>query len=130
MHDLILHIEATVYPTEDEEKVALAIHEIFPRLRLESIPLDERKLVLGEAAGTESLERLRMMIRSRRIRNTVKSLLLPRISENALTFYLNKQAASARRLSFCEEENETPLGSIRVTIVCKSPREVVEWLTE
>ena len=130
MEKLTIRIETIVNPTEDEEKVKNAIKNIFPKI---SINLEETggvKVVRGECEGRECLEKMRMLIRSRRIRTTARAFLKSHITNGRIEFLLNKQAASTGRVSFCEHEGETPLGAIRVVIASDDVGSVVEWLTE
>ncbi|MEM3766442.1 MAG: hypothetical protein QXU46_05395, partial [Candidatus Bathyarchaeia archaeon] len=50
------------------------------------------------------------------------------LSENNITFYLNKQVAYAGHVSFSKAVAESPLGPIKVQIECGNPRQLIDWL--
>ncbi|MDJ0269618.1 MAG: hypothetical protein NXY59_03540 [Aigarchaeota archaeon] len=125
-----MRVEAPVYLTEDEEKVVEAIKNIFPKFNISSTQYEDLTILHGEGSGRELLEKLRMVIRSRRIRAAARSFMMQRIDDGILVFLLNKQAASVGKVSFCENAQETPLGAIKVTIKGEGLRDLVEWLTE
>ena len=58
---------------------------------------------------------LRRMLTDNRISNTTR-------------FLLNKQAAVAGIVVVIEDESESPLGPIRVTIVCDELDNLIDWL--
>jgi len=120
-------VTAPVNFTEEEEKVAEALLNIFPKAVL--IQKGDGKVV-AHIEGSEGFERLRMIIRSRRIRNTVRALLNKGLRDNRVTFYLNKQAASVGKVSFFEEGEVMALGPITVVVETDEPKKFIEWLTE
>lgn len=125
-----LRIEADVYPTEDVEKVSEAIRNLFPRIVLSYDDLGSYGRLSGEGEGREILETMRMLIRARRIRTAARAFLKRHRVGNRLEFLLNKHAASAGKVSFCENESETPLGAIRVCIEDDNVDDLISWLTE
>ena len=122
-------VSASVLETENPEKVARAVKNIFPRLTVKLVSRDGENRVEAEGEGKESLERLKRILSSRRIRTAARVVMLQGKSERGITFYLHKQAAFAGQVSFCESSRESPLGPIRVTLGGNNPEEVVEWLT-
>ncbi len=114
-----VRLEVDIYPTEDEEKVEKAIRNIFPNIILSYEEKNDYGRLRGSGEGKGTLETLRMLIRSRRHK-----------TGNIIEFLLNKQAASAGKVSFCESELETPLGAIKVVIEGNDSDELIKWLTE
>ena len=125
-----ISIEADVYPTEDVEKVSQAIKNIFPRIVLSYEERGYYGRITGSGMGRELLETMRMLIRARRIRTSARAFLKKHKTDNRLEFLLNKHAAYAGKVSFCESESETPLGAIRVLIEDAEVDRLIEWLTE
>ncbi|MEM2236875.1 MAG: RNA-binding domain-containing protein [Candidatus Caldarchaeum sp.] len=123
---LAVKVTAAVNPTESVEKVVKAVLNIFPKASVEKG--DGR--VTATVDSLEGLEKLRMIIRSRLIRNTARMLLSKNLSGNTVTFYLNKQAAYAGRLSFFEAGEVMALGPIEVRIESDNVEETIRWLTE
>lgn len=126
----MVSIDADVYPTEDPEKVLKAVQAIFPAMSFEVKWLDSFARVEGSAKGYGVLENLKRLLRERRIRAAARSILKSSIRDDALVFYLNKQAAYAGKVSFTEPFVESPLPPIRVRIKALNLEEVIGWLTE
>ena len=98
---------ASMFPTEDEERVRRCLLNIFP----------EAELAEGDGtvrATTGSLSRFKEIIRNHRILDSTRSVMSRGLSENAITFQMNKQAAFVGKVSFAE--GNAPLGHIEVVI--------------
>ncbi|MEM2875673.1 MAG: RNA-binding domain-containing protein [Candidatus Bathyarchaeia archaeon] len=127
MDKILVHVESEVHPTESVEKVLSAIKNVFPTLQPQ-VYLEEG-VVKAKAEGIESLTKLHNLLRRERIRDAAKALLRKCVTGSSVTFYINKQAAFVKRLSFSEPIREDPLGPIKVTVECDSPNDLIEWLT-
>jgi len=112
-----IRIKVPVYPTEEAEKVILAVTKIFPDAEL----LFEDEQILSGKAG--SLERFREIIRNAKIRDSVRAELLRNLVGNKTSFCLNKQAAYAGWVSFSVGE---PLGEIYVEVEDEEIRKVID----
>jgi predicted RNA binding protein with dsRBD fold (UPF0201 family) len=104
---LRIHVRAPVRPTEDPERVRAAIISLFPDAVFSDGP--------GEVvAHVQGLDRLRQLIRSARIPDTARSVMLGGIyNDPQTTFLLGKQAAAAGRVHF--GPLRSPLGDLEVT---------------
>ena len=102
-----IHIRVPVYPTEDAEKVVVAVSNIFPDAVL---TFEDENLLSGSA---RNLEKFATIIKNARIRDTVRAELYRNLKGNKTSFQLNKQAAYAGTVSFSIGE---PLGEICVEI--------------
>jgi predicted RNA binding protein with dsRBD fold (UPF0201 family) len=122
-------VESIVNPTEDEKKVERALQNVFPSAKIErATPSDILRLrIQGE--GLEFLSTLRNLIKQERIRSAARAILLSGTHGQRIHAHLNKQAAFAGRISFCQPEGESPLGPISIAIDATSPEDVVEYLT-
>lgn len=123
---LSVKVTSPVNPTENSEKVLKAVLNIFPKASVEK----GSNTVSATVDSLEGLAKLRMVIRSRRIRNTARMLLSKNVSGNTTTFYLNKQAAYVGKLSFFEAGEIMALGPIEVRIESDNVEETIRWLTE
>ena len=130
MEEIIVHVEAEVNPTEDEDKVKAAVTNILGNASITVKPSHKGSTLNAEAKGQDSLVKLRNLLRNDRIRDAARKLLFRLISANKISFCLNKQVAFAGHISFSEETAESPLGPIRVTIESDNPRQLIEWLAE
>jgi len=129
MNDVEIEAEAFIYPTEDPEKVQKAIKTIFPTcsMTLEN-PSEEVRILRAREHGKEALIPLQSLLRQDRIRDAARSVLMSGISNNMITFHLNKQVAFVGHISFSMPNAESPLGPITVRIRCENPIGLVEWL--
>ena len=130
MEEISLHVEAEINPTESQEKVGLAIKNVFGDLSLQLKPLHKASLLVGEGKGKESLTRLCDLLRREHIRSAARAVFLEGMDKKTIRFCLNKQVAYVGHVSFARETAESPLGPIKVKIACEEPRELVEWLVK
>jgi len=103
---VLVRVEAPCRPTEDPEKVRAALVQLFPDLRIER----EDTTVAGTSG---SLERLRDLIRTQRIRDTARGQLLAGREGDRTVVVLSKQAAAMGGVNFSAG---SPLGDVRVEI--------------
>lgn len=129
MEEISLHVEAEINPTESPEKVKQAIKNVFGDINLQAKALQKAELLVGDRTGKESLAKLCDLLRREHIRSAARTVFMEGIDKKGVYFCLNKQVAYAGHISFSKETSESPLGPIRVTIGCRSPRELIGWLT-
>ncbi|NLX46940.1 MAG: hypothetical protein GXY70_02020 [Euryarchaeota archaeon] len=96
-----------VFPTEDAERVSRCLLNIFPEAGL----TEEGGRM---SARSEDLDRFKEIIRNHRILDSTRAVMLRGLSDNSITFHLNKQAAFVGKVSFAE--GNAPLGHIEVLI--------------
>jgi predicted RNA binding protein with dsRBD fold (UPF0201 family) len=130
MDDVTVRVETEVNPTEDEEKVKMALANVFGALSVVAKPSNVGNLLVGEARGREALDNFRNLLRRERVRNAARRVLFAGIRGKTISFFLNKQVAFAGHVSFSQETGESSLGPIRVVIECENPRELIDWLTQ
>ncbi len=130
MAEVTVQAEAEIYPTEDEDKVKAAVNNILGNASITVKPAHVGSTLTASAEGQDALVKFRNLLRQDRIRDAARKLLLRKIRQNTLSFFLNKQVAFAGHVSFSEETAESPLGPIKVTINADKPQQLVEWLTE
>jgi uncharacterized protein len=120
-----LKVETIVNPSEDTQKVIDAIANLFTRCSPE---VSFRSRVVGKAVGSDSLAILYEQVRSRSAMGVLRRMLLDNRVGDSTSFLLNKQAATSGIAAVIEEEQESPLGPIRVTISCEELDALVDWL--
>jgi predicted RNA binding protein with dsRBD fold (UPF0201 family) len=128
MNEITVYIETEINPTENPEKVKLAVENMFGAVKSEIQTRKFGSVLIAQAKGTEGLTKLYNLLRRERIRDAARSVLFSGIENNSITFYLNKQVAYAGHVSFSEPTGESPLGPIKVKITCTNPREIIDWL--
>ena len=117
-------IHASVNISEDPEKVKQAISNV--------LPFDELNLgeffVSAKSNDITLLERIYETIHSKHYGNIYRRNLEQNLDNNTTWFYLNKQAAFAGKIAICKEEDESPLGPIKVTLKSSNIERLTEWL--
>ncbi|MEM2342130.1 MAG: RNA-binding domain-containing protein [Candidatus Bathyarchaeia archaeon] len=127
--NLEVKVEAEVNPTEDADKVRVAIQKVLGNISLELIEEGDYRRLVGKAEELEALTRFYDLLRRERILDAARTVLLKGVQDNKIVFYLNKQAAYMGHISFSEPYGESPLGPIRVEIQCDDPQGLINWLT-
>jgi uncharacterized protein len=130
MAEITVQAQTVVNPTESEEKVRLAICNVFGEVSFSTQSEGKQCILIAQAKGKDSLVKLRIMLHQDRIRDASRKALLRCIRGETISFYLNKQVAAAGHISFSQETAESPLGPIQVTVTADNPRQLVEWLAE
>jgi len=114
-----VRVEAAVSPTEDAAKIKSAVLNVFPDARF----TETEGVLLAES---NSLDRLKEMLRNERIRDSARMILLKARRESTIRFSLNKEAAFVGRVNFAPP---SPMGPIDVVIVDENVDSVIESLT-
>jgi predicted RNA binding protein with dsRBD fold (UPF0201 family) len=128
MEEIAVRMETEVNPTEAEEKVKMAVANLFGNIPTRTKPSYNGSVLTAEAKGLEALVKLRNLLRMDRVRDAARKVFFAGIRGKTIGFCLNKQVAFAGHISFSEEVAESPLGPIRVTIECENPRQLIDWL--
>lgn len=124
-----IKIEVEVNPTEDENKIRVAVQKVFGDIDLQLIEEGEHKKLIGRAEGLQSLMKFYDLLRRERILDAARTVLLKGARENKIVFYLNKQVAYVGHISFSQPHGESPLGPIYVEIECEDSQSLINWLT-
>lgn len=117
-------IETVVNPSEDPEKVISAVNSVVrcsPEFRYGS-------RIIGKATGPGALEKIYEQVRSRAAMGVLRRMLLDNRAGTSTWFLLNKQAATVGLVVAIEDEGESPLGPIRVTLACEELDALTDWL--
>jgi len=128
MDETAVHIEVEVNPTEGLEKVKRAVENIFGSVAFTVEPRAWGELLIAEAKGTEAVTKLSNLLSREQILAAARKVFRSGMTENTVTFYLNKQVAYAGHISFSQQTAESPLGPISVQIRCDNPRKLIDQL--
>ena len=120
-----LKVEAPVNPPENPQKVIGAIASIVERCSPE---FRYGGRVVGHAIGSEPLAILYEQVRSRSAMGVLRRMLRDNRAGDSTWFLLSKQAATVGIAAVIEDEQESPLGPIRVTIKCEELDTLIDWL--
>lgn len=120
-----LKVEAPVNPSEDPQKVIGAIEMVIEKCSPE---FRYGSRVVGRGAGIEPLSLLYEQVRSRASMGVLRRMLVDNRAGDSTWFLLNKQAATAGIAAVIDQEQESALGPIRVTISCEELDILIDWL--
>jgi predicted RNA binding protein with dsRBD fold (UPF0201 family) len=121
-------VQAEVHRTEDSVKVQIAVLNLFPNLHVSAEEQGSTSRMVASGEGRESLSELRALISQERIVDSARRVLRKNAKGESVVFYLNKQVATVKHLSFSEPEGESPFGPIAVAIESDRLEEVIDWL--
>ncbi len=114
----------TINPSEDQTKVEQAISNILPDIEIQ-INDDSLK---ATSQNLETLSYIFEVIHSRKIQRVYRRFLGNNLRNDSTWFYLNKQAALSNTVALCDDEDESPLGPIRIVLTSKNIEEIIDWL--
>jgi hypothetical protein len=127
-----MRVEAVVEVryTEDRNKVLKALENVFTPKAIQERPSDAGIVMVATCEGVKCLEKLRSAIWRQGIQDAARSVVSRGIvSEDAVIFSINKQAAYVGVVSFVTEVGESPLGPITFTVKTNNVRQFIDWLT-
>jgi len=120
-----IQIFCELNPSEDPEKVKLAINNIFPDLTLEITDTD----IIGKSTNIQVLSQISKSIHENNIKKTYQRILKNNSNSDSSWFYLNKQAAFVNTVALCSEANESSLGPIKVILRSNDIEQVIDSIT-
>lgn len=120
-----IEVFCTINPSEDLQKIETAILNIFPDIEINKNNMQ----ITGISKKIESLSRIFEIIHNRRITDVYRRTLNQNLSGNSTWFYLNRQAAYVDVIALCNEEDESPLGPIKIILDSQQIEHVIDWLT-
>ena len=120
-----IQIFCQINPSEDPEKVKLAINNIFPDLTLEITDTE----ITGKSNGIKILSQISKSIHEKNTRSTYQRILKNNNDGDSTWFYLNKQAAFVNTVALCSEANESSLGPIKIILRSNDIEQVIDSIT-
>lgn len=120
-----IQIFCQINPSEDPEKVKLAVNNVFPEMELE---VSDTQIV-GKTNNFSVLSPISKSIHEKNIKNTYQRILKNNNDGDSTWFYLNKQAAFVNSVALCSEANESSLGPIKVVLRSNDIEQVIESIT-
>ena len=120
-----IQIFCKINPSEDPEKVKLALNNIFPDLPLEITDTD----ITGKSNNIQILSQISKSIHQNNIKKTYLRILKNNSNSDSSWFYLNKQAAFVNTVALCSEANESSLGPIKVILRSNDIEQVIDSIT-
>lgn len=121
--NLEISIQTPINPTEESSKVVKAIENIFPNHQY--IIKDNKVILLSNTL--EVLKKIKEQIRSRYTLGVLKKVLFNNYEHDITWILLNKQAAFSGIVAIVENDDESPLGSIKISIKNYEVEKINEW---
>ena len=112
-----------INPSEDIDKIRTSMSNVL-------IDMNERiagNSVIANSNNYESLSKIYEIVRAKNITKAYRRNLRQNIVDDSTWFYLNKQAAFANVIALCDEDNQSPLGPIKIVLQSKNIRDVIDW---
>ena len=120
-------VQAELNPTEDESRVMDAICNLTGSRDYTKTIRGKKSYIVQE--GDESLLlKLRAVLRSERILDAARKIIMRSVEDDTINFCINKQVAFAGHVSFCRPSGESPLGPISFSITTDDPKALIDWL--
>ena len=120
-----IQIFCQINPSEDPEKVKLAVNNIFPDMELE---VSDTQIV-GKTNNFSVLSPISKSIHEKNSKNTYQRILKNNNDGDSTWFYLNKQAAFVNTVALCSEANESSLGPIKIVLRSNNIEQAIDSLT-
>jgi len=120
-----IQIFCEINPSEDSEKVRLAVNNVFPDIELEVSGSN----VVGETNDIQILSQISKSIHEKNTKNTYQRILKKNNDGSSTWFYLNKQAAFVNTVALCSEANESSLGPIKVILRSNDIQQIIDSIT-
>ena len=120
-----IQIFCEINPSEDPEKVRLAVSNIFPDIELEVSDSN----VVGKTNNIQILSQISKSIHEKNTKNTYQRILKKNNDGDSTWFYLNKQAAFVNTVALCSEANESSLGPIKVILRSNDIQQIIDSIT-
>ncbi len=124
-----VRVWATVYPTEDPEKVVRAVRKIFPAVELRVSERGGMVFVEGESQELAALSYLKENWRRRRVRSAVSRLLRSSVEGGVLRARLSKQGAYVGVASVLDEDERPAIGEINLEVETDDVERLIKWMT-
>ncbi|MDC0159820.1 hypothetical protein OAJ55_03930 [Candidatus Nitrosopelagicus sp.] len=120
-----IQVFCQINPSEDPQKVKLAVNNVFPDMELETSDTQ----ITGKTNNFSVLSTISKSIHEKNIKNTYQRILKNNNDGESTWFYLNKQAAFVDTVALCSEANESSLGPIKVILRSNDMEQVIESIT-
>ena len=124
---LEIQISSSINASEDPSKVLDVIYLITDEVGIEYKKYGNN-LLIGKSNNYKVLNCIYEQVRNRFVTSVLRRLLLSHLQENVTWFYINKQAATKGIIVLVDNEEESPLGPIKISIKSENILNLIDWL--
>ncbi len=121
-----VHVDCSVSPSEDSQKVRHALANIFPEMDFG----EKNHRMQSTSTDLGCLARLCEEIHNRQSQRSLGRQIRLNTHDDSFWFYLNRQAAFAGVAALCEHDDESPMGPIKVSVISRQIASVSAWLVQ
>ena len=122
-----IELSARISPSESEIKVRSSIANLVPLIGL-TTELDPAPTLRGGSNESETLRTIYEGLRARLSLGVARRLLIQNRSGTVTWLDFNRQAAYLGVPAICDDPDDSPLGSIKVTISADEMDVLIDWL--
>jgi predicted RNA binding protein with dsRBD fold (UPF0201 family) len=115
---------AAVNPSEDPEKVQLAVSQVLPDVVYQY----KEGSIKATSNDIKCLQKIQESIQKHRSNRVYRRQMRFNTKGDTTWFYLNKQAAFVDVIAICEEAEESAMGPIKIILHSKNIEKIVDWL--
>ncbi|SHO43446.1 conserved hypothetical protein [Nitrosotalea sinensis] len=115
---------AAVNPSEDPEKVQLAVSQVLPDVVYQY----KEGSIKATSNDIKCLQKIQESIKKHRSNRVYRRQMRFNTKGDTTWFYLNKQAAFVDVIAICEEAEESAMGPIKIILHSKNIEKIVDWL--
>lgn len=119
-----VQIFSMINPSEDPEKIKIAISNILPQSNIEN----DEFAMSAQSSRLDSLEKIYEATKSTQSQGVFRRQLESHMKDDTTWFYLNKQAAFVNRVILCDDSEESPLGPLKVVLTSRKINQVIQFL--
>ena len=125
---LEFQISSSINPSEDPSKILDAINSIIGGFGIEYRKYGSN-LLIGKSNHHEVLNYIYEQVRNRSVVSVLRRMLLTHLEEDFSWFYINKQAATKGIIVLVDDEEESPLGPIKISIKSENILKIIDWFS-
>lgn len=123
-NNLEIMVITAVNMTEDKQKVIFAVKNLFPDTEI----LEKKNNLFITNTDFKVLKKIKEKVKARKSMAVLQRMLYNNYNMNNTWFLLNKQAAFSNVVSIVENEDESPLGPIKVIFKGYDLEKINYWL--
>jgi predicted RNA binding protein with dsRBD fold (UPF0201 family) len=120
-----LTVKTKIHTTESLDRLEAAIRNVVKHV---TTNVEKQGSLVGTSERIDSISIIYEQVRARQSISVLRRMLMNNLRGRTTSFLLNKQAAAAGKVALIDNEGESPLGGIRISIQCDVIQQVIDWL--